>query len=146
MGRGSVDFFGRTWSRVGVSGFLLHLIGLLGEIMVLTSIYMVMPAGRPSWRHARIGGVTVSLLWEITRHVLVWYFATISQVRIVYGTLTTAIVVLLSLEMAAMVPLLGGQVIRVRAQRRRPRGGRAGTAADGLPRLQAPPASPASGR
>lgn len=111
MGRESIDFFGRTWSLVGVSGFLLYLIGLLGEIIVLTSIYMVMPAGRPSWRHALIGGVTAALLWEITRHVLVWYFATISQVRIVYGTLTTAIVVLLSLEIAAMVLLLGAQVI-----------------------------------
>ncbi len=34
-----------------------------------------------------------------------------SQVKIVYGSLTTAIVVLLSLEIAAMVLLLGAQVI-----------------------------------
>ena len=84
---------------------------MAGEIIVLTSIYMVMPVGRPSWRHALIGGVTAGLLWEVTRHLLVWYFATISQVRIVYGSLTTAIVVLLSLEIAAMVLLLGAQVI-----------------------------------
>ncbi|MGE5090517.1 MAG: YihY/virulence factor BrkB family protein [Candidatus Levyibacteriota bacterium] len=111
MSRESIDFLGRSWSLVGVSGLLLYLIGVAGEIIVLTSIYMVMPAGRPSWRHALIGGVTAALLWEITRHVLVWYFATISQVRIVYGSLTTAIVVLLSLEIAALVLLLGAQVI-----------------------------------
>jgi membrane protein len=111
MSRESVDLLGRSWSLVGVSGLLLYLIGVVGEIIVLTSIYMVMPAGRPSWRHALIGGFTAGLLWEITRHVLGWYFATISQVRIVYGSLTTAIVVLLSLEIAAMVLLLGAQVI-----------------------------------
>jgi membrane protein len=111
MGQESVEFLGRTRSLVGVSGFLLYLIGVAGEIIVLTSIYMVMPVGRPSWRHALIGGVTAGLLWELTRHVLVWYFSTLSQIKIVYGSLATAIVVLLSLEAAALVLLLGAQVI-----------------------------------
>ena len=47
---------------------------------------------------ALIGGITATVLWEIARHVLVWYFGTLSQVSVVYGTLTTSIVVLLSLE------------------------------------------------
>ena len=111
MGQESIHILGRTQSLVGVSGFLLYLIGVAGEITVLTSIYMVMPVGRPSWRHALIGGVTAGLLWELTRHVLVWYFSTLSQIRIVYGSLTTAIVVLLSLEIASLVLLLGAQVI-----------------------------------
>ena len=82
-----------------------------GEIAVLTAIYLVMPVGRLSWRHALIGGVTAALLWEITRHVLVWYYNTMSQVSVVYGSLTTAIVVLLSLEIAATLLLFGAQVI-----------------------------------
>jgi len=111
MGQENIAFLGRNWSLVGFSRALLYLIGVAGEIIVLTSIYMVMPIGRPSWRHALIGGVTAGLLWEVTRHVLVWYFSTMSQIKIVYGSLTTAIVVLLSLEIAAMVLLLGAQVI-----------------------------------
>ena len=111
VGKESVDLFGRTWSLGGVSGALLYLLGLAGEIFVLTSVYLVMPAGRLDWRHALIGGVTAALLWEVTRHVLVWYFATLSQVNVVYGSLTTAIVVLLSLEIAATLLLLGAQVI-----------------------------------
>jgi uncharacterized BrkB/YihY/UPF0761 family membrane protein len=70
-----------------------------------------MPVGRLSLRHALIGGVTAALLWELTRHVLVWYFATLSQVGVVYGSLTTAIAVLLSLDLAATLLLLGAQVI-----------------------------------
>jgi YihY family inner membrane protein len=111
MGSETIELFGRTRSLLGISGFLLYLIGVAGEILVLTSIYMVMPVGRPSWRHALIGGVTAGLLWELTRHVLVWYFLKLSQVKVVYGSLTTAIVVLLSLEIAALVLLLGAQVI-----------------------------------
>ena len=111
VGKERVDLFGHEWSLSGVSGALLYLLGFAGEIFVLTSVYLVMPAGRLDWRHALIGGVTAAVLWEITRHVLVWYFATLSQVSVVYGSLTTAIVVLLSLEIAATLLLLGAQVI-----------------------------------
>jgi YihY family inner membrane protein len=111
MGASSVDLFGADVSLKGVSRVLLYLLGLGGEIFVLTSIYLVMPVGRPSLRHALIGGVTAALLWEVTRHVLVWYFATLSQVSVVYGSLTTAIVVLFSLEALATLLLFGAQVI-----------------------------------
>ena len=111
MAMTTLDFLGRDWSLSGVSRVLLYLIGVGGEVLVLTSIYFVMPVGRLSWRHALIGGVSATVLWEISRHVLVWYFATLSQVRTVYGSLTTAIVVLLTLEIAAIVLLLGAQVI-----------------------------------
>jgi membrane protein len=111
MGEESVSLLGREWSLRGVSGLLLYLLGLGGEIFLLTSVYMVMPVGRLSWHHALIGGATAAFLWEITRHVLIWYFATLSQVNVVYGSLTTAIVVLLSLEVAAALLLLGAQVI-----------------------------------
>jgi YihY family inner membrane protein len=111
LGQESINLFGREWSLGGFSGLLLYLVGLAGEICLLTSIYMVMPVGNLSLRHALIGGVTAALLWEITRHVLVWYFATLSQVNVVYGSLTTAIVALLSLEIAATLLLFGAQVI-----------------------------------
>jgi len=111
MGQESVRLLGHDWSLRGLSGLLLYLLGLGGEILLLTALYMVMPSGRLSWRHAFIGGVTAALLWEITRHVLVWYFNTLSQVNVVYGSLTTAIVVLLSLEFGAGLLLFGAQVI-----------------------------------
>ncbi len=111
MGESRVDFFWRSWSLEGVSGLLLYLLGLAGEIFVLTSVYLVMPVGRPSLWHALIGAVAAALLWEVSRHALVWYFSTLSQIGTVYGSLTTAIAVLLSLELAATLLLLGAQVI-----------------------------------
>ena len=50
-----------------------------GEILLITAVYMVMPFGRVSWRHALVGGAVAVLLWEISRHVLVWYYASISH-------------------------------------------------------------------
>lgn len=111
MGEKSVQFLGASWGLGGLSGALLYLLGVVGEVFIVTSIYMVMPVGRLAWRHALIGGATAALLWELTRHVLLWYFLTLSKVSIVYGSLTTAIVVLLSLEIAATLLLFGGQII-----------------------------------
>jgi YihY family inner membrane protein len=111
MGQEQVTLFDHVWSLGGLSGVLLYLMGLGGEILLLTSIYLVMPAGRLSLSHALVGGITAALLWEIARHVLVWYFSTLSKVNLVYGSMTTAIVVMFSLEIGATLLLFGAQVI-----------------------------------
>jgi YihY family inner membrane protein len=113
VGAERIDVLGHDWSLRGLSGALLYLLGVTGEVLVLMSIYLVMPVGRLSWRHALVGAVTATVLWEITRHVLVWYFGTLSQISVVYGSLTTSIVVLLSIEIGATLLLLGAQVIAV---------------------------------
>ena len=111
LGEYQVSLFGHAFPLGKFSHLLLYLLGLAGEIVLLTSIYVVMPAGKLDLRHALMGAVSAVLLWELTRHVLVWYFATLSQVGIVYGSMTTTIVVLLSLELGATLVLLGAQVI-----------------------------------
>lgn len=106
-----VLLFGVNWSFGGTSGSLLYLLGFVGQALMLTSFYFVMPVGKLSLRHAMVGGVTAAVLWEIMRHFLVWYFSTLSFVGVVYGSLATAIIVLISLEVAGMILLLGAQVI-----------------------------------
>lgn len=111
LGERSIDFLGRSWSLGGVSGVALYLLGVAGEVLIVTSIYLVMPVGRLLFRHAIIGGVVAAVLWEIMRHFLVWYFARLSRIGVVYGSLATAIAVLLSLEIGATLLLFGAQVI-----------------------------------
>lgn len=106
-----INLFGIEFTLAGVSKITLYIIGLIGQILILTSFYLVMPLGKLSFRHALIGGVTAGLLWEVVRHVLVWYFSTLSVVSLVYGSLATAIVFLLSLEIAGLILLFGAQVI-----------------------------------
>ncbi len=93
-------------SRVG-----LYLLGMFGMVIMLTSLYMVMPVGKISLRHALIGGITAAVLWEIIRNVLVWYYSKLSLVNVIYGSLATAVVTLLSIEIAVIILLLGAQVI-----------------------------------
>jgi YihY family inner membrane protein len=111
MARESIHWLGRDWSLHGISGLLLYLLGLSMETLVLSALYLMTPVGRMQLKHALFGGFAAALLWEILRHILIWYFATLSKVSVVYGSLSTAVVALFTMEQAATLVLLGAQVI-----------------------------------
>ncbi|WP_246561199.1 YihY/virulence factor BrkB family protein [Geobacter grbiciae] len=95
----------------GNTGLALYVLGIAGEVLIFTSIYLVMPVVRVRFRHAFIGGVTAAVLWEITRRVLIWYYAVVSMVNVIYGSIAVTVVALLSIEVVAVILLLGAQVI-----------------------------------
>jgi YihY family inner membrane protein len=95
----------------GATGAALYILGIVGEVLMLTSIYLVMPGVRVRFRYALIGGITAAFLWEITRRVLIWYYAAISIVNVIYGSIATTVVSLLSIEVVAVILLFGAQVI-----------------------------------
>jgi membrane protein len=75
------------------------------------ALYLVMPLGGIAIRHALVGGLVAAVLWEVSRHLLVWYFKTLSLVNLIYGSFAGAVVLLLTFEVAALILLLGAQVI-----------------------------------
>lgn len=107
----SFSFLEWHWSLGELSRVLLYLLGLATETIILSAIYYLVPVGRTAIHHALIGGFIMAALWEIIRHLLVWYFTTLSRASIVYGSLTTAVVALFSMEIIATLLLLGAQVI-----------------------------------
>lgn len=106
-----VVFLGWNISVEWASRFAVYAMGIAGEVLMLTSLYLVMPVGRITFRHALVGGISATILWEISRRVLVWYYSTLSLVNVIYGSFAAAVVTLLSIEVAAVILLLGAQVI-----------------------------------
>jgi YihY family inner membrane protein len=92
-------------------GPLLYLTGILGLVLLFTLLYKIMPVARVSFGRALAGGFTAAVLWEITRHLLVAYYTHISSINALYGSMTTIIIVLLTMEAVALILLLGAQVI-----------------------------------
>jgi len=101
------------WSMdLGIATWLtLYALGIVGEVALFTSIYLLLPTIRVRFRHGLIGGITATVLWEIVRRVLVWYYATVTTVNVIYGSIAITVVALISIEVAAMILLLGAQVI-----------------------------------
>lgn len=102
----------------GLDGFLdrhihqiIYLTGLCGLVLLFTLFYKIMPVAKIPFRLALAGGLTATMLWEIVRHLLVSYYTKVSVVNVVYGSMATIIIVLLTLEAVALIILLGAQVI-----------------------------------
>lgn len=106
-----LTLFGWSLNLGGKTGVALYILGILGEVLLLTSLYLVMPPVRVRFRYALIGGVVAAILWEITRRVVVWYYAAFSMVNVIYGSITITVVALLSIEVVTIILLLGAQVI-----------------------------------
>ncbi|MDD2900267.1 MAG: YihY/virulence factor BrkB family protein [Desulfuromonadaceae bacterium] len=107
----SLSILGWSINLGGATGIALYVLGLVGEVLMLTSLYLVMPAAEVRFRYALVGGITATVLWEITRRVLIWYYAAVSMVNVIYGSIAITVVALLSIEVVTIILLLGAQVI-----------------------------------
>ena len=100
----SLDLGAATWMA-------LYILGIVGEVALFTSIYLLLPVIRVRFRYGLIGGITAAVLWEIARRTLVWYYATVTMVNVIYGSIAITVVALISIQVVAMILLLGAQVI-----------------------------------
>ncbi|MCG6659013.1 YihY/virulence factor BrkB family protein [Halomonas campisalis] len=103
--------FEQPMPLAGLSEPALNLFSFIGIFLLFSAIYKVLPVAHIALRRAVVGGFVAALLWEGVRLLLVFYFVNLSFVNVVYGSLATLIVVLLSLEVGAIILLLGAQVI-----------------------------------
>jgi membrane protein len=90
---------------------IVKTLAFVGLVLLLSSFYAVMPRAGVRARRALAGGLVAAVLWEATRSFMTWYFANLSLVDVVYGSLGTVVVLLLGLEMASVILLLGAQTI-----------------------------------
>jgi len=100
----SLELANKTWFGA--------LAGFTGEVVLFALVYRVLTPVMVPLRHALVGAVTAAILWEAMRYLLVWYFANLSAVNLIYGAFATALVIVLSLEVAVTILLFGAQVIR----------------------------------
>lgn len=94
------------------TGAVASIAGFLGEVILFTLVYFVLTPVKVRLRHAFVGAIAAAMLWELMRYLLVWYFTSLSTVNVIYGTFATALVIVLSLEVAVTILLFGAQVIR----------------------------------
>lgn len=109
FGTGALSGSGATLEHIGAG--IVRFTGWLGLVLLFTTLYVVMPTTKISFRLALSGGVTAAILWEGLRYLLTGYFLHISFVNAVYGSMATTIIALLTMEAAALIVLLGAQVI-----------------------------------
>jgi membrane protein len=90
---------------------IVYVTGVLGLVLLFTLFYKILPIARIPWKRALIGGLAATALWELVRHGLVSYYTRLSPVNVIYGSMATIIIVLLTMEAVALILLLGAQII-----------------------------------
>lgn len=116
-----VHFLGIDLSLDSAAMWGIQALSFVATVALFASFYRIMPEANVTWKQAATGGLVAGILWEVMRQTLTWYFANVSLVGLIYGSLTTVIILLLTFEIGSLIVLLGGQVIAevVRSQRAR---------------------------
>lgn len=105
------SILGTHFTLAAAYEYTVRILTFIAMVAMLASFYRVMPDVHVRMRHAVPGGFVAAVFWELFRQVLVWYFANVSLVGVIYGSLTTVVVLLLSFEAFALIVLIGAQVI-----------------------------------
>lgn len=111
LGRLDLSLLGVHIPLSAAAVFGLWASSFFGVALLFASIYKILPVAPVHTGRALVGGLVAAALWELIRLALVWWFSKVSMVNLVYGSLGTVVVLLLYLEAAAAILLLGAQVI-----------------------------------
>jgi membrane protein len=111
LGARSVRVFAVDRSLETAVTWLLGVLNFVGLVVAFAAIYHVLPVIRISVRRALVGGLIAAVLWRAVARFLVYFFTNVSMANVIYGSLATAVVTLLYLEIVFIILLLGAQVI-----------------------------------
>lgn len=86
---------------------------LLVNFLLFLFVYRVIPTVRQSMRSCCIGALIASMLFLGIQYALSFYFGKISSVPNVYGSISTAVVLIIWLHLTGMITYFGEDVVHV---------------------------------
>jgi YihY family inner membrane protein len=111
LGGRSVRVFAVDRSLEAPVAWLLGVLNFVGLVVAFAAIYRVLPVVRISVARALLGGLVAAVLWRVVARFLVYFFTHLSMANVIYGSLATAVITMLYLEILFVILLLGAQVI-----------------------------------
>jgi membrane protein len=90
--------------------FFLDLVQFLLLAAGMAALYRFVPNTPVRWAHAWVGGVFVSVGFELAKRVLVWYLAKVPTYSVLYGAFATAPILLIWIYTAWVIVLLGAVI------------------------------------
>lgn len=107
-----------VWQIVGI------LVTTIISILAFTFIYRFAPTKNVGAMGPVIGGVTAGLLFETAKYLFRWYVTNLGNYSNVYGSLATAIILVVWIYYVALITVLGAEVASVYALRKARTGSR----------------------
>jgi membrane protein len=90
-------------------GYVLPFASVFGTV---TTLYRYLPKNRPTWRQAAAGGLVLTLLWEIAKHLFSSYIGDLAvHYNRMYGSLLVVVMFLLWVYYSAILFLYSAAVV-----------------------------------
>lgn len=81
------------------------------KLSVATGLYRYLPRSRPAWREVAIGGITLTLLWELANHIFSLYLQKLSAYSPMYGSFLAMVLFLSWVYYSAALLLFGATIV-----------------------------------
>lgn len=124
----ALNFMNQIQLRIGIGSsyltFLIidlavgHIVPILLMVILFTSIYKWVPAAKIKLKHALLGGLAGTFLWEIVIRMFIYFAFATETYGIIFGSFKTAIIVLVSFYYSACVLLFCGEIVAQLSQKR----------------------------
>ena len=72
-------------------------------------IYKIIPNKRVHFMSALQAALFTGLLWELAKHLFVWYVVHLAQYSIFYGSLSTLVILVLWVYYSSTILVVGGE-------------------------------------
>ena len=79
------------------------------SVLLFELAYVMLPNRRVRWPHAVPGAVLAAILFEAGKLGFAWYVTNFSSFSLVYGSLSTVIVLMTWIYISAIILLLGAE-------------------------------------
>jgi membrane protein len=84
---------------------------------VILLLYRFVPSNQPGWRHIWLGALLAAIGFEIIRFAFVWYVKNFAQYNLIYGPISSVIVLLMFIYLTAWVLLFFAKFSYVKMRR-----------------------------
>ena len=109
---------------LGLGGLALRLIPWSMTLTIFLVIYRFVPDTKTSWRQVWLGALVAAVLFEIGKGIFVWYLENLATYRLIYGSLTSAMALMVWIYLSSLVLIMGAEIcseydrMRMRASER----------------------------
>ena len=89
---------------------VVTLLPFMVSLLLFLVVYKVLPDAAVRWRDAALAAVVAAVLLELSKILFAYYLSNLSTLDLVYGSVTTIVVLMLFLYVVSMVVVLGAEL------------------------------------
>ncbi len=103
----SLPIISDTAQSIGVKKYFIHIGAIFFTFIAFTLTYLIVPNTRINIRHALVGGIVATILFELSKQGFAFYISSNTTYQSIYGALSTIPIFLIWIYISWLVILFG---------------------------------------